>query len=90
MWEAADTEVQATYGKDYYDALYKAVEGCRPYGYPTLNPANEAFIDALTNENPQYRYLVDGAKAMVDDVCVSNLFIVFLSIILQVSKIVSI
>jgi hypothetical protein len=71
MWDAADAEVQTTYGKDYYDALYKAVEGCRPHGYPTLDPANEAFIDALTNENPEYRYLVDGAKATVDNYCVS-------------------
>ena len=71
MWEVADDEIKSTYGRDYYNALYSGTEGCRPEGCPTLDPAINAFVDALTNEHPQYRYLIDGTRSYYDFYCVS-------------------
>ena len=66
MWNDADEEVRNTYGREYYDVLGKGLEECKPEGCLTVDPVNEAFVDAITAYNPQYRYLVKGGSGLFD------------------------
>ena len=66
MWNDADEEVRNTYGREYYDVLSKGLEECKPEGCPTVDPVTEAFVDAITAFNPQYRYLVKGGSGLFD------------------------
>lgn len=66
MWNDADEEVRNTYGREYYDVLCKVLEECKPEGCPTVDPVTEAFVDAITAFNPQYRYLIKGGSGWFD------------------------
>lgn len=66
MWNDADEEVRNTYGREYYDVLGKGLEECKPEGCLTVDPVNEAFVDAITAYNPQYRYLVKEGSGLFD------------------------
>ena len=72
FWDAATEDVKKAYGRAYIDALIQGVrEGGHTYA-PTLKPVTEAMEDAVTNESPKERYLIDGSDKIVDRYCVSN------------------
>ena len=72
FWEAASPDVKQAYGRNYIDALIKGVrEGGHTHA-PTLDPVVDAMEDAITNEHPKPRYLVDGSDKILDRYCVSN------------------
>ncbi|XP_035827904.1 D-beta-hydroxybutyrate dehydrogenase, mitochondrial [Aplysia californica] len=66
QWEEASEEVKEFYGRAHLqqeldDAKTSALTGCT-----TINPVLDAFEDALRNQSPKYRYLVDGSKSYID------------------------
>uniref|UniRef100_K1QYM4 D-beta-hydroxybutyrate dehydrogenase, mitochondrial n=1 Tax=Magallana gigas TaxID=29159 RepID=K1QYM4_MAGGI len=77
MWAEAGEEVRETYGKEYLDRLFEGAKGTSATSYPTLAPVLDALEDAVVNQNPRIRYLVDGGSGLMDEFCFSTaLFIV--------------
>ena len=72
FWDAASEDVKGAYGRAYIDALIQGVRGQGQTYAPTLNPVIEAMEDAVTNESPEERYLVDGSDKVLDKYCVST------------------
>ncbi|XP_048728281.2 D-beta-hydroxybutyrate dehydrogenase, mitochondrial-like isoform X2 [Ostrea edulis] len=66
MWEHAEDDVKQAYGRAHlegqFTGLHKALETCSP----TMKPVIDALEDALVNERPSVRYLVDGGRGLVD------------------------
>lgn len=71
MWAEAGEEVRETYGKEYLDRLFEGAKGTSVTSYPTLAPVLDALEDAVVNQNPRIRYLVDGGSGLMDEFCVS-------------------
>ncbi|XP_048762664.1 D-beta-hydroxybutyrate dehydrogenase, mitochondrial-like [Ostrea edulis] len=70
MWTEAGEEVKETYGKEYLDRLFEGAKGTSATSYPTLAPVLNALEDAVINQNPKIRYLVDGGNGMIDVFCI--------------------
>ena len=77
MWAEAGEEVKETYGKEYLDRLFEGAKGTSATSYPTLGPVLDALEDAVINQSPRVRYLVDGGKGFFDVFCVSFCINVF-------------
>lgn len=71
MWAEAGEEVKEKYGKEYLDRLFEGAKGTSATSYPTLGPVLDALEDAVINQSPRVRYLVDGGKGFFDVFCVS-------------------
>lgn len=69
MWAEAGEEVRETYGKEYLDRLFEGAKGTSATSYPTLAPVLDALEDAVVNQNPRIRYLVDGGSGLMDEFC---------------------
>ncbi|XP_061177363.1 D-beta-hydroxybutyrate dehydrogenase, mitochondrial-like [Saccostrea echinata] len=69
MWNNADTEVRQAYGRKYLESQFSGLEKSPDPSYSTINPVIDAFVDAVTLENPKSRYLVDGGKGLIDYYC---------------------
>lgn len=81
MWAEAGEEVRETYGKEYLDRLFEGAKGTSATSYPTLAPVLDALEDAVVNQNPRIRYLVDGGSGLMDEFCVSFGFLDFKGIL---------
>jgi hypothetical protein len=66
MWELAEDDIKQAYGRTHLEGqfagLHKALETCSP----TMTPVLDALEDALVNEKPSVRYLVDGGRGIID------------------------
>ena len=71
FWDAASEDVKKAYGRAYIDALIEGVRGQGQTYAPTLDPVIDAMDDAVTNERPNDRYLIDGSDKPLDRYCVS-------------------
>ena len=72
VWSQASEEVKTAYGKKYFDThIERCKEAVGSVHNMSLEPVIAAFVDAITNENPKTRYLVDGICTWVDMHCVS-------------------
>ncbi|XP_062583410.1 short-chain dehydrogenase/reductase family 9C member 7-like [Saccostrea cucullata] len=69
MWTEAGEEVRETYGKEYLDRLFEGAKGTSSTSYPTLGPVLDALEDAVINQSPRIRYLVDGGNGLFDVFC---------------------
>ena len=72
FWDMASPNVKQAYGRNYIDALVRGVrEGGHTHA-PTVDPVVNAIEDAIRNEHPKARYLIDGSDKMLDRYCVST------------------
>lgn len=74
MWKKADPEVKQVYGRKYLESQFSGLDRGADTSYRTTTPVIDAFVDAVTLENPSTRYLVDGGRGLVDKYCVRFLF----------------
>lgn len=74
MWKKADPEVKQVYGRKYLESQFSGLDRAADTSYRTTAPVIDAFVDAVTLENPRTRYLVDGGRGLVDKYCVGFLF----------------
>lgn len=74
MWKKADPEVKQVYGRKYLESQFSGLDRAADTSYRTTTPVIDAFVDAVTLENPSTRYLVDGGRGLVDKYCVGFLF----------------
>lgn len=66
-WSAASDDVKRTYGRKHVDAIYENLStNSLPGAATSPDPVLAAIEDALINTKPKPRYVVAGAKGMVD------------------------
>ncbi|ESP04005.1 hypothetical protein LOTGIDRAFT_109862 [Lottia gigantea] len=71
MNAAASPDVLNTYGNGYLHRLaMNGIEGCSTT-YPNLIPVSDVLEDAIFNQKPESRYLIDGSNKLYDIDCVS-------------------
>ncbi|XP_061176159.1 D-beta-hydroxybutyrate dehydrogenase, mitochondrial-like [Saccostrea echinata] len=66
MWSNADAEVRQVYGRKYLESQFSGQVEALDSSFPSTDPVIDAFVDALTLENPKSRYLVDGGSGLID------------------------
>nr|KAG5693091.1 hypothetical protein BaRGS_014041 [Batillaria attramentaria] len=67
MWAEASDDVKKVYDKEHLDQMLVGFgEGI---GCPTMTPVSKAITEALTSEDPEFRYLVDGSSGLIDKYC---------------------
>mgnify|MGYP003690480803 CR=1 FL=1 len=72
MWKQASAEVRQVYGRKYLESQFSGLDNASKTSPSSTRPVVDAFVDALTLENPKTRYLVDGGIGLVDKYCVSS------------------
>lgn len=72
MWKQASAEVRQVYGRKYLESQFSGLGHASKTSPSSTRPVVDAFVDALTLENPKTRYLVDGGVGLVDKYCVSS------------------
>ncbi|KAK3085459.1 hypothetical protein FSP39_003715, partial [Pinctada imbricata] len=71
-WSGATQDIKDTYGREYMFAHVDRLEGNDEEGSDrNVVPVTDAFVDAIMNENPNTRYLIDGSPDWIDRYCVS-------------------
>lgn len=70
MWNQADPEVKQVYGRKYLESQFSSLDKAGDTSPCSVEPVIDAFIDAVTLENPKPRYLVDGGTGLIDKYCV--------------------
>ncbi|XP_056016340.1 D-beta-hydroxybutyrate dehydrogenase, mitochondrial-like isoform X2 [Ostrea edulis] len=69
MWNQADPEVKQVYGRKYLESQFSSLDKAGDTSPCSVEPVIDAFIDAVTLENPKPRYLVDGGTGLIDKYC---------------------
>lgn len=72
MWKQASAEVRQVYGRKYLESQFSGLDNASKTSPSSTRPVVDAFVDALTLDNPKTRYLVDGGVGLVDKYCVSS------------------
>ncbi|KAH3869724.1 D-beta-hydroxybutyrate dehydrogenase, mitochondrial-like isoform X2 [Dreissena polymorpha] len=74
-WQNASDEIKAAYGRKYIDDEIEGLKSASRTSAKFIEPVINAMHDAVANERPEYRYLVNGGtKPAVDWYCVSKRF----------------
>jgi len=66
MWNEASPDIQATYGKAYFEGIHAGAAGAAKEAAKSMWDVIEAMEDAVVNLSPQIRYLVDGSSKIID------------------------
>lgn len=71
MWDQASDDVKQTYGRSYFDSIYRQIEETTRGGREmSADPVLDSIEDALLNVTPQPRYLIGGSFSVVDKLMV--------------------
>jgi hypothetical protein len=68
MWMEASPEVKKIYTRKHLDAILRKSKEAATTTRPTLTPVIEVMVEALTSNDPDYVYLVDGSSNRFFDV----------------------
>ncbi|XP_033735857.1 D-beta-hydroxybutyrate dehydrogenase, mitochondrial-like [Pecten maximus] len=69
MWEQASEDVRQTYGRPYFDAIYKGMETINDRRL-SADPVINAIEDSLISVTPKARYVIGGSFSVVDELAV--------------------
>nr|KAG5714893.1 hypothetical protein BaRGS_000381 [Batillaria attramentaria] len=69
MWADASDDVKQLFSREHLDRLLKSLEPAALETYPTLTPVLDTIAEALTSDDPDLRYIIDGSNKLIDRYC---------------------
>ena len=71
MWKAASSEVKQIFTRKYIDKSLREHDEAALTTSPSIQPVIDVMVEALTVEEPDFMYLVDGSNISIDVMNVS-------------------